>query len=85
MFYGEWDKLEGSLKEIGAKPGDLVMLVHNGILAGSGFHDSVGRVGVVVAGDQGELRTEGYQMDRRDDIGHKFRIVSKDISDEEII
>lgn len=62
---------QGTLKEIGAKPGDVVELVENGIASGSG----VGERGTVEIID-GEFFTIG-EMQRGDDFGHKFRIVSR--------
>ena len=54
----------GTLAEIGAKPGDTVMLVENGIIAGEG----VGKLGVVIEGDDGVLYTRGYDMCRGDTV-----------------
>ena len=72
----EWVAEVGSLVDIGARPGDTVMLVKNGIC---GRH-SVGCIGKVVLRD-GALRTEGKDMNRGDSFGHKFRIVTKHLSD----
>lgn len=63
----------GTLAEIGAEPGDTVMLVENGIIAGK----DVGKLGVVIEGDDGDLYTRGDDMHRGDNMGHKFRIVSR--------
>ena len=72
----EWVAEVGSLVEIGARPGDTVVLVENGISRGP----SEGCIGEVVLKD-GKLRTKGKDMDRGDSFGHKFRIVTKHPSD----
>ncbi len=63
----------GTLAEIGAKPGDTVKLVENGIVAGN----DVGKIGVVMEGADGDLYTRGDGMNRGDNCSHKFQIVSR--------
>lgn len=63
----------GTLAEIGAEPGDTVMLVENGIIAGR----DVGKLGVVIEWGDGDLYIRGDDMHRGDNMGHKFRIVSR--------
>lgn len=72
----EWVAEVGTLVEIGAKPGDTVVLVKNGICRGH----SEGCIGTVILKD-GELKTEGKDMNRGDTFGHKFRIVTKHLPD----
>lgn len=62
----------GSLKDIGAKVGDTVELVENGISEGH----NVGCVGTVVLKD-GLLCTEGKNMNRADTFGHKFKVIHR--------
>ena len=80
-------KIEGSLKEIGAKPGDVVVLTYNGILGNRFKNNGIGLAGVVLINEHGELYTEGKSMNRGDNMGHTFRIISKSqgISDDEIL
>lgn len=66
----EKDMKVGSLKDIGAMPGDTVELVENGIAQGH----NVGSVGVVIIKD-GMLCTKGEGMNRGDTSGHKFKII----------
>lgn len=83
LEYDGWDKHRcftlkekdmkiGSLKEIGAMPGDTVELVENAI----SWDHCVGSVGVVTLKD-GQLHTEGKNMNRVDTIGHKFKIIKR--------
>lgn len=69
----EWqDEPEtGTLQQLNVKPGDVVELVENGIIPGSG----IGKTGTVIV-ENGRYRTTGG-MTRGDSSGHVFRIISR--------